>query len=211
MGKSSCSSLAPRRSKSSKTWLMTQLGRAPGLSILFTTRMGRRPWSKAFWVTKRVWGMGPSWASTSNRTESTMDKTRSTSPPKSAWPGVSTMLMRYSIPLRVRRRAVFLARMVMPRSRSRSLESMTRSTGPKRSPRVPDCWSSLSTRVVLPWSTWAMMAMLRSFSITVGRLSGGMTGAGPGAEGGSGLGAGAWAEGGRSITEALFGRGLVTR
>ena len=29
--------------------------------------------------------------------------------------------------------------------------------------KVPDCCSSWSTRVVLPWSTWAMMAMLRRF------------------------------------------------
>ncbi len=43
--------------------------------------------------TKRVWGMGPSAASTSSSTPSTMFITRSTSPPKSAWPGVSTMLI----------------------------------------------------------------------------------------------------------------------
>src|SRR3990167_8333718 len=61
--------------------------------------------------------------------------------------------------------AVFLARMVMPRSFSRSLESMTRSPSSLR-PRVPDCCSSLSTSVVLPWSTCAMMAILRIFSIT---------------------------------------------
>jgi hypothetical protein len=41
---------------------------------------------------------------------------RSTSPPKSAWPGVSTMLMRVSF----QTSEVALARMVMPRSRSRS-------------------------------------------------------------------------------------------
>ena len=29
--------------------------------------------------------------------------------------------------------------------------------------KVPDCFSSQSTSVVLPWSTWAMMAMLRIF------------------------------------------------
>ena len=37
---------------------------------------------------------GPSKASTTSSTESTMDITRSTSPPKSACPGVSTMLIR---------------------------------------------------------------------------------------------------------------------
>lgn len=63
---------------------MTQSGRAPGRSILFTTTIGRSPALKAFWVTKRVCGMGPSWASTTSSTESTIDITRSTSPPKSA-------------------------------------------------------------------------------------------------------------------------------
>jgi len=57
--------------------------------------------------------------------------------------------------------AQFLARMVMPRSFSRSLLSMTRSATCWLSRKVPDCRSNWSTRVVLPWSTWAMMAMLR--------------------------------------------------
>src|SRR5882672_11837338 len=51
--------------------------------------------------------------------------------------------------------------MVMPRSRSRSLESMTRSTRCWCAAKVPDCRRSLSTSVVLPWSTWAMIARLR--------------------------------------------------
>ena len=73
--------------------------------------------------TKRVCGITPSTASTSSSTASTMPSTRSTSPPKSAWPGVSTRWMRtpsYSI-------AVFLAWIVMPRSRSRSSLSIARS------------------------------------------------------------------------------------
>jgi hypothetical protein len=50
----------------------------------------------------------------------------------------------------------------MPRSRSRSLESMTRSGTRWCAAKVPDCLrSSWSTSVVLPWSTWAMIAMLR--------------------------------------------------
>src|ERR1039457_3469449 len=57
--------------------------------------------------------------------------------------------------------AVFLARMVMPRSRSRSFESMTRSATVSLSRKVPLWRSMASTSVVLPWSTWAMMAMLR--------------------------------------------------
>src|SRR6201994_4399219 len=51
--------------------------------------------------------------------------------------------------------------MVMPRSFSRSLESMTRSATASLARKVPDWRSMASTRVVLPWSTWAMMAMLR--------------------------------------------------
>ena len=60
-----------------------------------------------------------------------------------------------------------LARMVIPRSRSSALESITRSGGAARSPSVPDCCNSLSTSVVLPWSTWAIIAMLRSCAITM--------------------------------------------
>src|SRR5512147_658507 len=51
--------------------------------------------------------------------------------------------------------------MVMPRSRSRSLESITRSTGTSFSRKMPLWLSMASTSVVLPWSTCAMMAMLR--------------------------------------------------
>src|SRR5271154_1719084 len=51
----------------------------------------------------------------------------------------------------------------MPRSRSRSLESITRSATRWFSRNAPDCCSRRSTSVVLPWSTWAMMAMFLSF------------------------------------------------
>ena len=58
---------------------------------------------------------------------------------------------------------MFFAMMVMPRSRSRSMESIMRSYTSARSARVSDWRKSWSTRVVLPWSTWATMAMLRIF------------------------------------------------
>src|SRR5204863_183947 len=58
--------------------------------------------------------------------------------------------------------AVFLARMVMPRSRSKSFESITRSTTASLARKMPLCRSMASTSVVLPWSTWAMMAILRT-------------------------------------------------
>src|SRR2546423_4278216 len=51
--------------------------------------------------------------------------------------------------------------MVMPRSRSRSPESITRSATCSLSRKVPLCLSMPSTSVVLPWSTCATMAMLR--------------------------------------------------
>src|SRR5215218_9609329 len=60
--------------------------------------------------------------------------------------------------------AVFLARIVMPFSRSRSIESMTRSLTSWLARKAPDCHSIASTSVVLPWSTCATMATLRRSS-----------------------------------------------
>ena len=55
----------------------------------------------------------------------------------------------------------------MPRSFSISFESITRSSAsPRVSPNVPDCCNNLSTKVVLPWSTCAIIAMLRNFEIS---------------------------------------------
>src|SRR5439155_371704 len=142
------------------------------------TTMGGRLASSAFFRTNRVCGSGPSAASTRRSTPSTSVSVRSTSEPKSAWPGVSTMLMwtpRYAM-------AVFLAMIVMPFSRSRSIESMMRSGTDSFWRKRPDCQSMASTRVVLPWSTWAMIAMLRiesrccivsSYHATVGARLGG--------------------------------------
>jgi len=118
---------------------------------------GTSPSSSAFPSTNRVWGSGPSDASTSSSTPSTMASVRSTSPPKSAWPGVSTMLMRTPSQVTV----VFFARIVMPRSFSSANESITRSVTAAPARKVPVWASMASTSVVFPWSTWAMMAMLR--------------------------------------------------
>src|SRR5438552_6844645 len=101
--------------------------------------------------------MGPSAASTSSRKPSTMRRIRSTSPPKSACPGVSTMLILVS----PHRTAVFFERMVIPRSRSSGFESMTRSFTCWLARNTPAWRSIWSTSVVFPWSTCAMMAMLR--------------------------------------------------
>src|SRR5271166_2367700 len=51
--------------------------------------------------------------------------------------------------------------MVMPRSRSNSLESITLSACASLARQVPLWFSMASTSVVLPWSTCAMMAILR--------------------------------------------------
>ena len=159
IGKSSCSSVASSAANRSKHSLTTSLGRASDLSTLLTQTIGFRPIFSALPTTNLVCGIGPSAASTSTIAPSTIDRMRSTSPPKSAWPGVSTMLTRMSF----HTTEVALARMVMPRSRSRSLESITRSATRWFSRKAPDCCSSRSTSVVLPWSTWAMMAMFLSF------------------------------------------------
>jgi len=70
-------------------------------------------------------------------------------PAKSAWPGVSTILIFTPF----QRTEQFLAAMVIPRSRSRSMESITRSSMAWLSRNTPDCRNMTSTRVVLPWST----------------------------------------------------------
>src|ERR1051326_886735 len=51
--------------------------------------------------------------------------------------------------------------MVIPRSSSNSLESLTGSITCSLARKVPLCCSMASTSVVLPWSTCAMMAILR--------------------------------------------------
>mmetsp|Transcript_2432 Transcript_2432/g.10110 ORF Transcript_2432/g.10110 Transcript_2432/m.10110 type:complete len:216 (+) Transcript_2432:1487-2134(+) len=126
----------------------------PGRSTLFRHTTGLRPFCSALESTNLVCAIGPSCASTRSRQPSTMSSTRSTSPPKSAWPGVSTALNTQSR----HGKDVYLLLMVMPRSFSRSLLSIRRSEA---------CWPpwfiSVSSSVVLPWSTCAMMAKLRTF------------------------------------------------
>ena len=151
--------MASSAANRSNTSFATSVARASGRSTLLMTTIGFRPSLSALATTNLVCGSGPSAASTSTSAPSTMCRMRSTSPPKSAWPGVSTMLMRVSC----HRIEVALARMVMPRSRSRSLESIARSVTRWFSRKVPDCCRRRSTRVVLPWSTCAMIATLRRF------------------------------------------------
>ncbi len=63
---------------------MTSAIRASARSTLLMTRMTGRLASSVLLSTNRVCGSGPSDASTSSTTPSTMDSPRSTSPPKSA-------------------------------------------------------------------------------------------------------------------------------
>ena len=83
-GKSNCSGFASKETNRSKTSFNTSSGLASDLSILLMTTIGRKPWLSAFPRTNFVWGIGPSEESISNITPSTIDKTLSTSPPKSA-------------------------------------------------------------------------------------------------------------------------------
>ena len=126
--------------------------------------MGRSPICRAFCNTKRVCGIGPSKASTSSRQPSAILSTRSTSPPKSECPGVSIMLILqslYSID-------TFLEVIVMPRSRSRSLLSSISSPAFLLSLNSLPASSILSTSVVFPWSTCAMIAIFLIFIVLCG-------------------------------------------
>src|SRR5438876_6183735 len=65
---------------------------------------------------------------------------------------------------------MFFARIVMPFSRSRSMESRTRSATSWFARKAPVCQSIASTSVVLPWSTCATMATLRRSSRVAMRI-----------------------------------------
>ena len=92
-GKFACSSEAPNSKNNSKTCSSVRCGSAACLSILFMTTIGFNPSSKDFFKTNLVCGIGPSCASTTNKTESIARNTLSTSDPKSACPGVSTIFI----------------------------------------------------------------------------------------------------------------------
>ena len=146
MGKSNCSSLAPKLAKRSKTSSSALSGSASCLSTLFNTTMGLSPSERAFEVTNFVCGIGPSAASTNSTTPSTIESIRSTSPPKSACPGVSTILNL----MLFQTTEVAFANIVIPLSRSRSLLSKARSIVASFSRKAPDCFSNSSTNVVFP-------------------------------------------------------------
>ena len=96
-GRSNCSSDASKSIRSSNTSSITSSGLASGLSILLTQQITGRSSSNAFIRTNLVCGIAPSNASTTRITPFTILRTRSTSPPKSAWPGVSMILIFVSL------------------------------------------------------------------------------------------------------------------
>ena len=97
-GKSSCASLAPSAANRSKTSSCTSCGRASDAVDLVDH--DDRAQAQAQRLADHELGLRqpPSAASTSSTTPSTMFRMRSTSPPKSAWPGVSTMLIARALP-----------------------------------------------------------------------------------------------------------------
>mmetsp|Transcript_24650 Transcript_24650/g.49824 ORF Transcript_24650/g.49824 Transcript_24650/m.49824 type:complete len:204 (-) Transcript_24650:840-1451(-) len=92
-----CSSSAPNASnKSINSSSVSPLSNLPMLSdrsALLSTTMGLSPRERARERTYLVWDLGPSAASTTRTMPSTVERMRSTSPAKSAWPGVSTTLI----------------------------------------------------------------------------------------------------------------------
>ena len=136
----------------------TRSGSAPARSILLTKiRVGTRSRRSAR-NSSGVCGWTPSTAETTRTAPSSTSRTRSTSAMKSGWPGVSTRLTARS----PTRNEATADRIVMPRSRSSSSESVwvvPASTLPTRS-MAPVVKRSRSVRVVLPASTWARMPRL---------------------------------------------------
>ena len=141
----------------------TFCGSAPGLSILFITTIGFKFIANDFFNTSLVCGIAPSNASTNKSTPSTVFKTLSTSPPKSACPGVSTILI--FTPLNIT--AVFFANIVIPLSFSWSFESITLSATCSLSLNTWLCLNNASTNVVFPWSTCAMIAIFLIFLLFI--------------------------------------------
>ena len=155
IGKSSCSSVASKDKNKSNTSSNTSFALLSFLSILLIITIGFRPWERALPKTNLVCGIGPSEASVSNITPSAIQRTRSTSPPKSAWPGVSIILIFVCFQII----DVGLAKIVIPLSFSRSPLSSSLSSIFSLVLNIPLCLKIESIKVVLPWSTWAIMAI----------------------------------------------------
>ena len=150
------STLAGSSPTSSATSAAAASGSADGRSILFTTGTISRLFSIARYAFASVCAWMPCAASTRSSAPSHACSARETSYVKSTWPGVS---IRFSWwPFHSTRTACAL--IVIPRSRSRSMESSTCSRISRfESVRVSS--RMRSARVDLPWSMCATMEKLR--------------------------------------------------
>ncbi len=138
---------------------------APGRSHLFTNAMAGTRWRVIWRQTVSDWACTPTTASSTKIAPSSTRMQRSTSTVKSTWPGVSIRFS--SWPSQGRRVAAEV--MVMPRSRSSVIQSMTlvpSSTAPTRC-SIPACTNMRSETVVLPASMWAAMPKLRSLEKSI--------------------------------------------
>ena len=144
---------------------ITRSTSADGRSILLITGTTCRPNSVARYRFASVWASTPCEASTTKRAPSQLISERRTSWEKSTCPGVSIRLSSYVFPsLAVYGSVTVFALIVIPRSRSRSMESRIWSRN-SRSSTAPQRWMSRSASVDLPWSMWAMMQKLRMCSM----------------------------------------------
>ena len=98
---------------------------APTRSILFTKAMRGTRYLSAWRHTVSDCGWTPATASKMATAPSSTRSDRSTSTVKSTWPGVSMMLMRKSLLKRFQDVVVAAEVMVIPRSRSCSIQSIT--------------------------------------------------------------------------------------
>src|SRR5262245_40348047 len=140
---------------------ITRSTSAEGRSILLITGTTVRPNSIARYRFATVCASTPCEASTTSSAPSQLISERRTSWEKSTWPGVSIRFSSYVFPsLAVYGSVTVLALIVIPRSRSRSIESRIWSRK-SRSSTAPQRWIRRSASVDLPWSMWAMMQKFR--------------------------------------------------
>ena len=108
-------------SRRSLIWSTALKKSAPMRSILLMKQMRGTPYLLAWRHTVSVWGSTPATASNTATAPSSTRSDRSTSTVKSTWPGVSMMLIQLSF----HRQVVAAEVMVMPRSCSWTIQSMT--------------------------------------------------------------------------------------
>src|SRR6266511_1267311 len=154
---STSSGSPPTRSVTSEA---TRSGSALGRSTLLRTGISSRPASIAAYVLATVCASTPWAASTTRSAPSQAARLRDTSYEKSTWPGVSIRCRWYVRPSRARYSTrTACALIVIPRSRSSSIESRTCGRCPLAT--APVSSRKRSASVDLPWSMWAMIEKLR--------------------------------------------------